>query len=186
MSVSWTSCSSHGGRCDGVSLKSTRYACQIWSRPFWPLLSIPFSRLIAGSYASALRLKMDKILIAFALALFSTGAMGAWTSVGKSDALGVTVYVDRNTIQESGNKVKVRVLNDFETAQEVDGIKYLSVKTQKEFNCVAGLARSLAHAAFSGNMENGKIVNTFDEVDEWRPVKPKSIGELELKAVCGK
>jgi hypothetical protein len=111
--------------------------------------------------------------------------MATWTRVGKSEVSGVTVYVDYNTIQKSGNKVKVWTLKDFKTVQEANGVKYSSFKIQEEFNCDGGLNRSLMHHAFSGSMGNGEIVNSYDNIDEWRPVKPRSIGELQSKAVCG-
>ena len=129
---------------------------------------------------------MNKLLITLTLAFLSTSTMAAWTKVTKSAVVGVTVYADHDTIQKSGNKLNIWTLNDFKVMQEVDGVKYLSIKTQEEFNCDNGQTRSLMHVAYSGNMENGQIVNSYEKTDTWRPVKPGSIGERQSKGACGK
>ena len=98
---------------------------------------------------------MNKLLLTLTLALLSTNAMATWTRVGRSDELGgggVTVYVDYDTIQKSGNKVKMWTLKDYKAEQETGGVKYLSFKIQKEFNCDDGQNRYLTHLVFSGNM----------------------------------
>ena len=128
---------------------------------------------------------MIKLLITLALAFLSTSTMAAWTRVTKSDVFGVTVYADYDTIQRSGNKLKIWTLNDFKAIQEIDGVKYLTIKTQEEFNCDDGQTRSLMHVAYSGNMENGQVVNSYEKTDTWRPVKPGSIGEKQSKRACG-
>ncbi|MHB8915157.1 MAG: surface-adhesin E family protein [Thiobacillus sp.] len=129
---------------------------------------------------------MNKLLITLTLAFLSTSTMAAWTRVTKSDVFGVTAYADHDTIQKSGNKLSIWTLNDFNVMQEVDGVKYLSIKTQEEFNCDNGQTRSLMHIAYSGNMENGQVVNSYEKTDTWRPVKPGSIGERQSKEACGK
>lgn len=129
---------------------------------------------------------MNKLLITLTLAFLSTSTMAAWTRITKSDGFGVTVYADYDTIQRSGNKLKIWTLNDFKAIQEIDGVKYLSIKTQEEFNCEDGQTRPLMHVAYSGNMEKGQVVNSYDNTDKWRPVKPGSIGEVQSKTACGK
>ncbi|MDO9009470.1 MAG: hypothetical protein Q8K57_18265 [Thiobacillus sp.] len=129
---------------------------------------------------------MTKLLIALTLAFLSTSTMAAWTRVTKSDVFGVTVYADYDTIQRSGNKLTIWTLNDFKAIQEIDGVKYLSIKTQEEFNCDDGQTRSLMHVAYSGNMENGQVVNSYEKTTTWSPVKPGSIGERQSKGACGK
>ena len=129
---------------------------------------------------------MNKLLIILTLAFLSTSTMAAWTRITKSDGFGVTVYADYDTIQRSGNKLKIWTLDDYKAIQEIDGVKYLSIKTQEEFNCEGGQTRSIQHVAYNGNMENGQVVNSYDRTDKWRSVKPGSIGEIKSKAVCGK
>jgi hypothetical protein len=130
---------------------------------------------------------MNKLLITLTLALLSTNAMATWTRVGRSDLLGgVTVYVDYDTIQRSGNKVKMWSLKDYKAAQETDGVKYSSFKIQEEFNCDDGQKRDLTHLVFSRNMGSGQVVNSDDNAGKWSSAKPGSIGERELKAACGK
>lgn len=129
---------------------------------------------------------MNKLLITLTLAFLSTSTMAAWTRITKSDGFGVTVYADYDTIQRSGNKLKIWTLNDFKAIQEIDGVKYLSIKTQEEFNCEDGQTRPFMHVAYSGNMEKGQVVNSYDNTDKWRPVKPGSVGEVQSEAACGK
>ena len=92
------------------------------------------------------------------LVLSSGPAYSEWVAVGGNEEAGVTVYADPGTIRRKGNLVKVWHLNDFKTVQIVNGISYLSVKAQHEYDCTKDRERILALMTFSGNMGSGKVV----------------------------
>ena len=58
------------------------------------------------------------------LTLVSTSAMAEWTLVGAND-LGITTYVDLDTIHKAGNTFKMWSLYDYKIA----GAKVLSMKS---------------------------------------------------------
>src|SRR5215831_10467225 len=73
-----------------------------------------------------------------------------WVQVAGNDHLGTASYVDSGTIRRNGNTVKMWVLNDYKTEQNVTGDPFLSTKQQVENDCTDERARTLAFTIFSG------------------------------------
>ena len=112
-------------------------------------------------------------------------ASAEWTAAGDSDEF--IQYVDRATIRRNGNFVKMWVLMDFKTVQTFAGDSYLSSKAQQEYDCKEEKVRLLAYTWYDGQMGNGKVVVSNGNVrDEWSPISPGSIGEIQWKIACGK
>ena len=122
---------------------------------------------------------MKKLLIILMLALASASAMAEWTDVAGNDEVGATVYADLATIRKAGNKVKMWTMYDYKTAQEISLYKYLSYKSQWEFDCKEEQQRNLYISYFSGNMGNGNPVFSFDDPSKFIPIAPGSVGETE-------
>ena len=97
-----------------------------------------------------------------------------------------TLYVDSNTIRRNGTVVRWWELLDYKTVQTVAGISFLSMKVQREYDCVGEQIRVLAMADFSGNMAEGKVVFSDFTQSNWVPVQPESMGQTLWKAACGK
>ena len=73
---------------------------------------------------------MHKVILMMLLAVVSSSAMAKWVKVSE-DKL-VAAYADPTTIRKSGNKVKMWVLWDYFTAQEVVSKPYMSARIQNE------------------------------------------------------
>jgi len=103
------------------------------------------------------------------------------------DESGTTVYIDPSTIRRKDALVNLWTLYDSKTVETVTEGSFLSIKRQKEYDCVEERSRTLAETLFSGNMGKGKVVliNT-DERSKWQPVQPGSIAQILWKLACGK
>ena len=97
-----------------------------------------------------------------------------------------TLYVDSDTIRRNGTVVRWWELLDYKTVQTVAGISFLSMKVQREYDCVGEQIRVLAMADFSGNMAEGKVVFSDFTPSNWVPVQPESMGQTLWKAACVK
>ena len=121
------------------------------------------------------------------LLVLSSGPVYAeWVLVRGADEAGRTVYVDRDTIRRKGNVVKRWELIDFKTIRTEEGSSYLSVKVQREYDCVEERYQVLAVTEFSGNMGRGNMVFSLAKEDQWSPVEPQSIGQALWEGACTK
>jgi len=127
---------------------------------------------------------MKKLLLILMLAVVSSSAMAEWVEVGVNDD-GATVYANPDTIRKSGNKVKMWVLWDYFTAQEVVSKPYMSARIQNEYNCKEETIRQIFATSFSDNMAGGHTIGRQGG-KKWEPVAPRTIGETLWKFACKK
>lgn len=121
------------------------------------------------------------------LLLLSVGPVYAeWVEVVANDEVGMTAYVDPDTIHTEGNLVKVWTLFDYKTIQTIVGGPWLSSKTQRQFDCVEERVRVVGFITFTGNMGSGETVNSNSDEQKWRPIQPGSVEQALWKVVCKK
>ncbi len=101
---------------------------------------------------------------------------------------GTATYVHPETILRNGNVVKMWEFHDLEIPNTTaDGVQYLSLKGQSEYDCAEELVRAIEYTAFSDNMLSGSEVDSFSsDNNKWRPVAPGSISHALWKFACGK
>ncbi|RPH81530.1 MAG: hypothetical protein EHM80_02100 [Nitrospiraceae bacterium] len=129
---------------------------------------------------------MTALLLITLVLLSSAPAYAEWVMVVGNEEAGVTVYADPDTIRRTGNLVKAWHLNDFKSEQIVQGISYLSVKAQHQYDCTTNRERILALTKFSGNMGRGKVVYKDSHARKWKPVTPGSVSHELGKMACSK
>jgi len=129
---------------------------------------------------------MRKPILMMLLAVVSSSAAAGWGVVGKND--GGTAYADPATIRKAGNIVTMWTLLDFKTAnvEAESGNRYMSAKSQNEYDCKEKRTRRLVVSYHSGNMGDGRAVHSNSESGKWVPVPPDSGFELLWKSACGK
>ena len=128
-----------------------------------------------------------KKLTLLLLLMISTNVFAEWTEVSGNDALGLTAYIDFGTIKRKGNKVKMWTMYDFKTVQKVDNYRYLSLMTRFEYDCEEDAVRQLDIHIYSGNMKQGKTVDSVTNIkNEATSVRPDTIEETLFKIACGK
>jgi hypothetical protein len=125
------------------------------------------------------------IACAFLLAGVSGGAMAAWVPFG-SDEFGNT-YVDPATLFRAGDKAKMWHLVDFNNVQtKPSGKRYISEKSQYEYDCKEDRARLLNFLAHTGNMGRGGMVEGDYRAQKWEALPPGSLLAHLRKFACAK
>ena len=128
---------------------------------------------------------MSRILMLIVLML-STGAVWAeWTEIGETDD-GMTIYIDFSTIRRSGNFVEFWRLIDLKTTQKLVGVRFLSNKSQWQYDCLEKQEKGMTFTYFSKNMGNGVVVDSYSNPAKWESVEPESIHDAIFKIVCDK
>jgi surface-adhesin protein E len=130
---------------------------------------------------------MKRLFLITLLLLSSGPAYAEWVEVGGKVEEGLTVYVEFDTISRSGDVVKMWELWDFKTTRTDPKPPHMSVKSQREIDCIKKRGRLLAMTAFSGNMGSGKVVySVSDFKDQEIQVEPGSVADSVVKVACGK
>jgi len=130
---------------------------------------------------------MHKAILMMLLTIVSSSAMAEWVKVGTTNKY--TFYADPDTIRKKGNIVKMWILFDFNSTHEgaTAGHKYLSSKSQDEFDCKEEQRKLLYFSRHSKNMGGGDVAYTCNEPEmNWSPVAPDSVGKDLWKFACGK
>jgi hypothetical protein len=128
---------------------------------------------------------MHKTILMMLLAVVSSSAMAEWTKFGNNETKSIVVYVKLPTIREARYRVKMWVLLDYETDQELAGKSYKSITTQGEYDCKEEQMRLLYAAYYAGNMSRGDAVAIDQNPTKWSPASPGSIDEGLWKFACG-
>ncbi|BCA54938.1 hypothetical protein W02_20780 [Nitrospira sp. KM1] len=102
-------------------------------------------------------------------------ACADWVKVASGDHEQLTVYADPETMQRTGEFVKVWQLLDFKTTQLSGGKPYLSVTMETEFHCARVQSRRLQLVQFSGNMGSGQTQFSTSTEQSWTAVQPNSL-----------
>jgi hypothetical protein len=119
------------------------------------------------------------------LAALSGSAMAEWVRIS-GNAIEDN-YVDPVTMRHSGDIVLLWVLIDYRAEQiRNSGFRFLSSKTQYEFNCKGTRARIVSTRLHSANMANGFSVDATQFSLSWTPVAPGSADHAFWKFACGK
>jgi len=118
------------------------------------------------------------------LALVSSSALAGWVQV--TDTGRFITFADPATISKSGDTVRMWDLLDYRQTREVEGVRYLSQKSEAEYDCKNARTRPLAMFMHLGMMGSGETVFSSDTPDPWQRVKPGSVNEVLLKYACGK
>jgi hypothetical protein len=116
------------------------------------------------------------------LAVVSNSAMAAWSKVTVNEE--ATIYADLSTISKSGNMIKMWDVSDFK--KKTTANNYLSLKSQREYDCKDKKNRLLTYSTFSGNMGNGSVVNSSSFARPWMPVYTGGIVSILWITACGK
>jgi hypothetical protein len=123
------------------------------------------------------------------LVLCSGSASAEWVSLeAQYQSPGLqTVYVDPATIRRDAHLVTLWQLTDFRWKQGGKvGHRFLSAKTQKQFDCRGKRVRLLAFTDFLGHMGTGAPMDGLVDRDIWLPFEPESINYALWELACSK
>ncbi len=128
---------------------------------------------------------MNKVWQILGIAALSGSCQAAWVEIGANES--GTFYVDRPTMQRSGNIVTMWYLIDFKKSQVDSSTKpFLSSKDHSEYDCKEERSRTLYYNNYSETMGRGKITFTLKDPLQWRPAAAGTIAQALLKIACSK
>lgn len=116
------------------------------------------------------------------LTIVSTNALAEWVRVGTSGQ--VVAYIDPSATRREGQIVKLWELSDFPTPQAIMTQRYLSMKSQSEYDCIRAVTRTVYVSIFAGNMASGEVVGVNPNPSQWVPVSPGSLGKAMWSLAC--
>jgi len=117
-----------------------------------------------------------------ALALASSSAMAGWVQV--NDTGRFITFADPATISKSGDTVKMWDLLDYRQTREVEGVRYLSQRSESEYDCKRARTRPLVLFLHVGMMGSGETVFTSETPDPWQRVEPGTVNDVLMKYAC--
>ncbi|MGE3976187.1 MAG: surface-adhesin E family protein [Nitrospira sp.] len=94
------------------------------------------------------------------------------------------VYLDTETINRSGEWVRVWVVDDLKIAETRGFRKYLSTRAHEEHDCIKERFRLLALEYFSGNMGSGEALYKTSGESDWAPIPRGTLAESVWRFVC--
>ena len=118
------------------------------------------------------------------LAVVSSSASAEWIAANRDKSH--AVYANPATIRKAGNTVKMWVLEDYETMQGSADMRYMSAKSQHEYNCKKERGRIIYLSLHSEHMGKGKAVYSDNDPGRWEAVASDATGETLLEIACGK
>ena len=118
------------------------------------------------------------------LALASGNAMAEWVSAG--DAGNAEVFVDASTIVRKGDTATMWTINALKTPGVANGVTYVSLKRQDEFDCAGSRMRGLQISAHPQPLGEGPVVISEKGSGAWIAITPGAISESLWKLACGK
>jgi len=111
-------------------------------------------------------------------------ANAEWVRLTEAD--GMTVHFDPDTIRRNGNLVNLWLLYDYKTPIITGRDAVFSTKMQSEYDCIGERVRTNGIFEIAGNMGKGKVVSSSLAEGQWIPIAPETIGKREWKLACAK
>lgn len=132
-----------------------------------------------------LRMLPAVLFIVVALQPVSAIPSGAeWLLVDRN--ANATVYVDRGSLQRTGDTVRLWVLDDLKMAHTRGAETYLSSRAQEEHDCTNERFRLVALVRFAGQMGTGKVVYERTVESNWASIPKGTLAQSVWKYACGK
>jgi len=134
--------------------------------------------------------KINSILVATTLVVLMSpihSAYAEWKELGSNAAL--VVYVDLDTIRDSGKKAQIMSMLDFKKPGTNPNNKQTvnSIVGLNEYNCPEISYRPITFKEFSGAKGTGKVVSNNDTPDsQFEPVINESWTAGVFNVVCQK
>ena len=110
-------------------------------------------------------------------------AYAGWEPLAVSET-GMTVYIDRTTIQRDTDIVTMSVLHDYQTPEPLSSGSFLSFTAQQQYDCAEVRSRTIRAVVFTEHMGKGAILYSGAGDDTWQPVTPMSINHALWRAAC--
>jgi hypothetical protein len=115
--------------------------------------------------------------------LIAGPADAGWETVATSES-GMTVYIDRTSMQRDTFVVTMSVLHDYQVPEHLSSGSFLSFTAQEQYDCGEVRTRIIRAVVFTEHMGNGAVLYSGSGDDTWQPVTPMSINHALWQAAC--
>lgn len=110
----------------------------------------------------------------------SSSVLADWTYITRSDDS--FTYADFSTLKKTGNTATIWELIDYETAGRH---RYLSVKSQFQYDCRAETVTGLFYISYADNMGEGRVIESFQPpYQQPVPIIPQSPEQTIWQLIC--
>jgi hypothetical protein len=123
-----------------------------------------------------------KVVLMLALGFTCSSAIAEWTKVTANEE--ATSYADVASISKVGDIAKM--LDVMDINKQRDGENFSSIKFSNEYDCNLKKSRTVTFSEYSGNMGQGKLLNSRTFIHDWLPVRYGSETEALWEVACGK
>ena len=128
---------------------------------------------------------MRKLFVVALLAFTSNHAMAQWLKAFTSEDNAIVFYAAPSSKESTAvDKAKIWVLNDLNAAQSIDSKLYLSIVSEREYNCKDKQDRLLYSSYHSGNMGGNEVVHSVLESAPWSEIKTNSADAAVWEIAC--
>lgn len=110
-------------------------------------------------------------------------AYAGWEPIAVSET-GITVYIDRATIQRERYFVTMSVLHDYQAPEHLSSGSFLSFTSEEQYDCGEVRSRIIGAVVFTDHMGNGTVLYSGTGDDTWQAVTPTSINRALWDAAC--
>jgi hypothetical protein len=117
------------------------------------------------------------------LAMIAGSAYAGWEPLAVSET-GMTVYIDRATIQRETSVVTMSVLHDYQIPERLSSGSFLSFTAEQQYDCGGLRSRTIRAVVYTEHMGNGTVLFNGTGNDTWHPVTPMSISHALWQAAC--
>ena len=115
--------------------------------------------------------------------MIAGSAYAGWEPLAVSET-GMTVYIDRATIQRETSVVTMSVLHDYEIPEHLSSGSFLSFTAEQQYDCGGLRSRTISAVVYTEHMGNGTVLFTGIGNAAWHPVTPMSISHALWQAAC--
>ena len=110
-------------------------------------------------------------------------AFAGWEAVAVSET-GMTVYIDRTTLQQETYVVTMSVLHDYQIPEHLSSGSFLSFTSLEQYDCGELRSRTLRAVVFTEHMGNGSVLYSGTADDTWQAVTPTTINHALWQVAC--
>ena len=110
-------------------------------------------------------------------------AYAGWEPIAVSET-GMTVYIDRGTIQRERYVVTMSVLHDYQAPEHLSSGSFLSFTSEEQYDCGEVRSRIIGAVVFTDHMGNGTVLYSGTGDNTWQVVTPMSINHALWEAAC--
>jgi surface-adhesin protein E len=110
-------------------------------------------------------------------------AHAGWEPIAVSET-GMTVYIDRATIQRESYFVTMSVLHDYQAPEHLSSGSFLSFTPKEQYDCGEVRSRIIGAVVFTDHMGNGTVLYSGTGDDTWQAVTPTTINWALWDAAC--